>query len=39
MANDKQNHTSTETTTIDTSLKDGLSAAQLFSNHDGLTYK
>lgn len=38
MANDKQNHISKETT-VDISLKDGLSAYELFANHDGLTYK
>lgn len=38
MANDQQNHV--QGNNIDaSSIQDGLSAAELFSNRDGLTYK
>lgn len=38
MANDQQNHV--QENSIDAnSIQDGLSAAELFANRDGLTYK
>lgn len=38
MANDQQNHIG-ENNGDATNIQDGLSAAELFANRDGLTYK
>lgn len=39
MANDQQNHVGGANNTNDANIQDGLSAAELFANRDGLTYK
>lgn len=38
MANDQQNHIGENNSTAE-GIQDGLSAAELFANRDGLTYK
>lgn len=39
MANNQQNHINASNPVNDISIQDGLSAAELFANRDGLTYK
>lgn len=39
MANDQQNHILDNNIDASNNIQDGLSAAELFANRDGLTYK
>lgn len=39
MANNQQNHKDANNSIDDVDIQDGLSAADLFANRDGLTYK